>query len=1142
MEFIGMQGDSTTASRFVEFNYSATTRFLIEMSNGLFRFWSNGALVPVTAPHPYDPSEFFQVQVKQVNDVCYFCHPNHHPLKLSRLSDTKWKSEELPLRYPPLLDEYVPKETVATPDVTTLHTQPLEMAPEFTVTAASTSASIPTFTVAAPAVGNRWFDLTWSWPNGADTATKTLTMEIRKHDGTWVKFATPNITLSTTTTPPVPTDWKFRANGRNLLRSTKASSSGTWGAETSIVNFFQNGFSGQPASLTFRFVVGAVTTSIRDDHVCHVTPHTGSVVNVPMSPIITTPVTADIVSTYNLPNPTPAGRSMAYELLNNGVWQPFFATSLVYGMSPQTLRIRDTALGKPVLEMKQENGAWVAQGALLTTPTVQTSWRMRVRYVTTTTSAMLGNVTLSGAVSHVAKLEANKSGDNDQGKGGVTVPAGQWQARVTIGNVAVPAGAKATLQKWNGTAWANVRGSWTLAANATFAFDGTTTGALKAPTLMRVLYEPGITGLATLANAVFESLVYPPSEAITVSVNNTSGDNRTMTASSAIFKPEHVGAFWQVAHRRDLSYTEIVGTVGDLVTLTSSELRIVGGYDIYTYGTWKGKLFLERKNNANVWEILRVWTSNKDRNVQVHAESDTDSDFRLRLEDGAIGYAASDAAVPRFLIEASDARTYGLVKVVSTKVRLSTPAPGETGYAWEDGVEGVDWEYSDTVARVNIIRALASQDATPLWAEGAWSDVRGYPAALGLHEQRIWFGGSKHQPQTLWASVVGDFENFRRGTNDDSSITLTLAAEASNSIRWLSSAPGALLVGTGGDEWAVKPQADGPLTAFSARGEVQSSYSSAQLPAKRANDVTLFVQRDGRRIRQMAYAQGQEGFVASDITVLASHITKSGIKQLAFQQAPQAIIWCVTNAGKLVGMTFEKDQNVFGWHQHDTDGHIETIALLHGTPSDELWLGIRRTINGQTVRTVERIIIVEDYDSHAGLIYLDGAVKSQSVSARTSITGLGHLEGKTVSVMINGAVFPSAVVTGGAVQVAVPANQIAVVGLPYESILQPMRQEVPQQDGTSQGRKFKLVDVVARVYQSLGGELSANCDDERLMWSTLGLASLQNNDGPPVLLTTERKVKLESRYEASVNVAIRSSSPFPLTLTALTLSFDIYGQ
>src|SRR3954470_12267663 len=120
-----------------------------------------------------------------------------------------------------------------------------------------------------------------------------------------------------------------------------------------------------------------------------------------------------------------------------------------------------------------------------------------------------------------------------------------------------------------------------------------------------------------------------------------------------------------------------------------------------------------------------------------------------------------------------------------------------------------------------------------------------------------------------------------------------------------------------------------------------------QLGAKLIHEVTIFVQRDARRVRQLSYEQSQQGYTAADLTVLAPHVTAGGVRQIAFQQAPTAILWVVTNDGKLCGMTFEKEQNVFGWHVHETDGDIETVAVLHGTPADEVWCGVKRTIYEQ---------------------------------------------------------------------------------------------------------------------------------------------------------------------------------------------------
>ena len=451
-------------------------------------------------------------------------------------------------------------------------------------------------------------------------------------------------------------------------------------------------------------------------------------------------------------------------------------------------------------------------------------------------TATNASASLAFAFTHVAKLERQKSGGGlDAGKGGVTVPKGKWQVRIVVASgQTIFDYAQVRLQKWNPTSgWGEIA-LWTkthLIPGKTLIYNGQNSGALAADTLVRVLYAHGSVMLPRmLGEAVIETVVYPESKAITLQVDVVNGTGRKMLARNSdgepvsLFKPGHVGSFWQIAHRRELSHSELVGAVGAFAG-ASTEIRVFGHWDIFTYGTWWGTLQLERKTPWDAWEIIRSWKANGDRNVTASGVEEQDVDMRLRMV-GGFGAAASGAAVPRFILEAADSRTYGLVKMV--------------GYT------------SESEVTVDVARVLASTNPTGIWAEGAWSDVRGFPAAVGLHEGRLWFGGSAYQPQTLWASVSSDFENFRRSTLDDGGMALTLAAESSNSIRWLSSTS-ALLIGTGGEEWALRGGDGAPITPTNVRVERQSGYSSMPLGAKMVHEVTIFVQRDGRRLRQLSF-------------------------------------------------------------------------------------------------------------------------------------------------------------------------------------------------------------------------------------------------------------------------------------------------
>jgi len=244
---------------------------------------------------------------------------------------------------------------------------------------------------------------------------------------------------------------------------------------------------------------------------------------------------------------------------------------------------------------------------------------------------------------------------------------------------------------------------------------------------------------------------------------------------------------------------------------------------------------------------------------------------------------------------------------------------------------------------------------TKLWYEAAFSGYRGYPRAVTLHEQRLCFGGTTSAPNTLWCSALDDFENFETGPNADNAVSFTLAASEGNRINWLYSQAD-LLVGTSGDEWTVgSADTAQALSATNIQANRQSSYGSKYMRASLVNDVLLFVQRNGRKVRELVYELNKDGWIAPDLTLLAEHITKGEIVDVAYQQQPDAILWCVRGDGVLLGMTYERDQKVVGWHRHITDGTIESAAVIYGIGTeDELWVAVNRVVDGAVKRFLER--------------------------------------------------------------------------------------------------------------------------------------------------------------------------------------------
>ena len=296
---------------------------------------------------------------------------------------------------------------------------------------------------------------------------------------------------------------------------------------------------------------------------------------------------------------------------------------------------------------------------------------------------------------------------------------------------------------------------------------------------------------------------------------------------------------------------------------------------------------------------------------------------------------------------------------------------------WKDAAG--DWTWLTITARASTTSITATIDgpnasattATINWRLGVWSDTTGFPACVTFHQDRLAFGGGTEYSQRVILSRTGDFENFAPtevdGTVvDDNSVTTTLSADNVNSIVWMADDEKGLLVGTVGGEWAVRPSdTGGILTPGTVQAKRSSAFGSADIQSLRAGRAMLFVQPAKRKLREMAYVFEDDGFRSPDLALIAEHITRTGIVEMAYQQEPQSVIWTCLVDGTLIGLTYERDQNIVGWHRHSLGGHsdatnatvakVESVASIpnaNGT-ADELYVVVNRHIDGSTVRYIE---------------------------------------------------------------------------------------------------------------------------------------------------------------------------------------------
>ncbi len=313
---------------------------------------------------------------------------------------------------------------------------------------------------------------------------------------------------------------------------------------------------------------------------------------------------------------------------------------------------------------------------------------------------------------------------------------------------------------------------------------------------------------------------------------------------------------------------------------------------------------------------------------------------------------------------------------------------------------------STTVAHATVVNAFGATTASSNWRLGAWSDTTGYPGSTVFHEDRLFFSGPSFFPQRFDGSNTGDYENFAPSSvadviSNSNALNFSLNANDVNVIRWMTTDEKGLLLGTTGGEWVARPssQSEG-LSPTNISVKRASSYGSANIQPVQVGRATMYIQRSSKKLRELTYFYDVDGFQANDMSLLAEHVTGPGITQLAYQKEPQSIIWAVRSDGVLCGLSYERDIEKVnaGWSRHlfggvgdaaGNDAIVESVAAIPSSDgtSEELWLTVKRRINGATVRYVEYLTaLFDDRTDQQDAFFVDSGLTYDSPVTITGAT------------------------------------------------------------------------------------------------------------------------------------------------------------
>lgn len=343
---------------------------------------------------------------------------------------------------------------------------------------------------------------------------------------------------------------------------------------------------------------------------------------------------------------------------------------------------------------------------------------------------------------------------------------------------------------------------------------------------------------------------------------------------------------------------------------------------------------------------------------------------------------------------------------------------------------------SSTSASAEVLVALGATTATDVWQEGEWSVYRGYPTAVKLHDGRLWWAGRSH----VWGSISDAFDSFDETFEGDAGpIARTIGAGPVDSIAWMLSMQ-RLLLGTQGAEFSIKASSlDEPLTPTNFGIRPATTQGSGPVQAVSADQNGYAVNRSKMKLFELSPSGQLSDYASVDLTAICPEVGYPGIVGISIQRQPDTRLHCVLSDGTVAVLVLDRVEEVLAWQKVETLGDVEDVCILpaeDGDLDDRVYYTVKRTVNGSTVRYVERW--AQEVDCRGGnLNWLADAMIAYSGSAATAITGLDHLEGQQVVVWADGQDVGTDAdgsliytVASGQITLAAAATNV-VVGLPY---------------------------------------------------------------------------------------------------------------
>lgn len=582
---------------------------------------------------------------------------------------------------------------------------------------------------------------------------------------------------------------------------------------------------------------------------------------------------------------------------------------------------------------------------------------------------------------------------------------------------------------------------------------------------------------------------------ITLTPSGRTGDI-TLTASQALFTSGNIGSLFRLTQSGQAQSVTLTGE-----DQFSDSIRVVGvgaarTFAVIITGTWTGTVTLQYSTDDATW--IDAATGSYIANASTSFDDTLDNQiiyYRIGIKTGNYGSGTANASLTY-----NNGSQTGIARV--------------TGYT------------SATQVSAAVLSAFGKTTATSEWAESYWSERRGYPTAVAIYEGRMWWAGRDR----IIGSVSDAYANFDDTTEGDSApINRSIGRGPVDNINWIIPAQ-RLLLGAEGSIWSARSTSlDEPLTPtnFNLK-EISDQGTAAWIDAVRVDTSPMFIQRSGTRLFSADFDAASYDYAGSDMTRHVPEIGEPSVVRVAVQRQPETRVHCVRSDGTVAILVFDKAEEINCWVTFETDGEVEDVLVLPGTVEDQVYYTVKRGSS----RFHEKWALESDC--------IGGTLNKQAdafVTGTGSITGLGHLEGETVTIWADGEYRGEAVVSSGAVAGSYTSW---IAGLPYTAEFKSTKMAYAVESGTSLVMKKRIakLGIIARNIHPQGLKYGPDFDN---LDDLPAVEDYDEIDGDVVREAYDEEMfTFPGDWSTDSRLCLKATAPLPVTLLAAIVSMEAH--